>query len=260
MSSVELRLLDCTLRDGGYVNHWKWGFHCARAIIRCLVRADIDFVEIGFLKDTDKYNEDVTVCNTIEELNSFIPENSSDACFSAMAMNGAYDIKKLTPYSGSGIQLIRVTAHEYDLEEGMKFAQQIKKLGYLVSINPINIMGYNDEKILQIIDRVNEIHPYQFSIVDTFGSMKRKDLNRIISIADHNLARDIRLGLHLHENMSLSCSLAQQFADMHLNRPAVIDGSLFGMGRMPGNLPIELIADYLNARILENVTMNFHYA
>lgn len=246
MSSVELRLLDCTLRDGGYVNHWKWGFHCARAIIRCLVRADIDFVEIGFLKDTDKYNEDVTVCNTIEELNSFIPENSSDACFSAMAMNGAYDIKKLTPYSGSGIQLIRVTAHEYDLEEGMKFAQQIKKLGYLVSINPINIMGYNDEKILQIIDRVNEIHPYQFSIVDTFGSMKRKDLNRIISMADHNLARDIRLGLHLHENMSLSCSLAQQFADMHLNRPAVIDGSLFGMGRTPGNLPIELIADYLN--------------
>ena len=107
-------------------------------------------------------------------------------------------------------------------------------------------MGYNDEKILRIIDRVNEIHPYQFSIVDTFGSMKRKDLNRIISIADHNLARDIRLGLHLHENMSLSCSLAQQFADMHLNRPAVIDGSLFGMGRMPGNLPIELIADYLN--------------
>lgn len=81
MSSVELRLLDCTLRDGGYVNHWKWGFHCARAIIRCLVRADIDFVEIGFLKDTDKYDEDVTVCNTIEELNRLIPENSSDACF-----------------------------------------------------------------------------------------------------------------------------------------------------------------------------------
>ena len=46
--------------------------------------------------------------------------------------------------------------------------------------------------------------------------------------------------------MSLSCCLAQQFVDKHLNRPIAIDGSLLGMGRIPGNLPIELIADYLN--------------
>lgn len=246
MSSNDLCLLDCTLRDGGYVNDWHWGFHCARAIVRCLERAHVDFVEVGFLKDVSDYDEDVTVCNYIDELNRLIPDVSSNTCFTAMTMNGAYDISKLSPYSGSGIKMIRVTAHDYDIDEGLELAQKIKELGYMVSINPINIMGYRDEQIIQIISKVNHILPYQFSIVDTFGSMKRRDLNRIISIVDNNLSKDIRLGLHLHENMSLSCSLAQQFVDMHLNRKVAVDGSLFGMGRVPGNLPLELIADYVN--------------
>ena len=81
---------------------------------------------------------------------------------------------------------------------------------------------------------------------DTFGSMRRRDLERIVSMADHNLAPDIRLALHLHENMALSFCLAQEFLDKHLRRDLAVDGSLMGMGRIPGNLPIELIADYMN--------------
>lgn len=242
----DLKLLDCTLRDGGYINDWKWGFHKARAIIRYLSKAKVDYVEVGFLRNVDTYDRDVTVCNTIEELNQLLPEECSDTIYSAMAMRSNYDINKLSPYSGSGIEMIRVTAHDYDIKEGMEFAREVKEKGYKLSINPINIMGYSDEQILWIIDQVNEIQPYQFSIVDTFGSMKRRDLDRIVSLVDNNLNKDIRVALHLHENMALSCSLAQQFVDKHLKRPTAIDGSLLGMGRIPGNLPIELIADYLN--------------
>ena len=71
--------------------------------------------------------------------------------------------------------------------------------------------------------------------------MRRNDLNRITELVDHNLNNDIRLGLHLHENMSLSCSLVQMFLEKNLKRSITIDGSLFGMGRIPGNLPLELI-------------------
>jgi len=242
----KVMLLDCTLRDGGYVNDWKWGFHSAKAIIQALVKAKIDAIEVGFLRNVDDYNSDISVCSRIEELNNLLPENSGDTMFSGMAMSSNYDINKLSPYSGSGIEMIRVTAHDYDIDEGMEFAREVKEKGYKLSINPINIMGYSDERILWIIDQVNNIQPYQFSIVDTFGSMKRRDLDRIVSLVDNNLDRNIRVALHLHENMSLSCSLAQKFIDMHLNRPIAIDGSLMGMGRIPGNLPIELIADYLD--------------
>ena len=246
MTQNNMMLLDCTLRDGGYVNDWKWGFHSAKAIIQALVKAKVDVVEVGFLRNVEGYNPDISVCNHIEELNNLLPENPEQTMFSGMAMRSNYDINKLSPYSGSGIEMIRITAHDYDIEEGMDFAREVKEKGYKLSINPINIMGYSDERILWIIDQVNRIQPYQFSIVDTFGSMKRRDLDRIVSLVDNKLDRNIRVALHLHENMSLSCSLAQKFVDKHLNRPVAIDGSLMGMGRIPGNLPIELIADYLN--------------
>ena len=246
MNSYDLMLLDCTLRDGGYVNNWNFGFHGARAIIKYLTDANIDVVEVGFLRNIDEYNPDETVCDCIEDLNKLLPENTGNTMYSAMAMRSNYDIDKLSPYTGKGIQMIRITAHDYDIEDGMDFAREVKAKGYKLSINPINIMGYSDERILWIINQVNQIQPYQFSIVDTFGSMKRRDLDRIVSLVDNNLDKNIRVALHLHENMSLSCCLAQAFIDKHLNRPVAVDGSLMGMGRIPGNLPIELIADYCN--------------
>lgn len=246
MAKLDIKLLDCTLRDGGYVNDWKWGYNTARNIIAYLTQAKVDIVEVGFLRNVEDYNPDYTVCNHIEELNRLLPEAVGDTMYSAMAMRSNYDISKLSPYSGHGIEMIRITAHDYDIVEGMDFARQVKALGYKLSINPINIMGYSDQKILWIIDQVNQIQPYQFAIVDTFGSMKRRDLDRIVNLVDNNLDRSIRVALHLHENMALSCCLAQNFVDKHLSRPVSIDGSLMGMGRIPGNLPIELIADYLN--------------
>lgn len=246
MALYDLKLLDCTLRDGGYVNDWKFGFNCAKDIINRLTKSNIDVVEVGFLRNVEEYNPDVTVCNRIEELNKLLPDDAGNTMYSAMAMRSNYDINKLSPYTGSGIEMIRITAHDYDIEDGMDFAREVKAKGYKLSINPINIMGYSDERILWIIKQVNQIQPYQFSIVDTFGSMKRRDLDRIVSLVDNNLDRNIRVALHLHENMSLSCCLAQAFIDKHLNRPVAVDGSLMGMGRIPGNLPIELIADYCN--------------
>lgn len=257
MTHYDLKLLDCTLRDGGYVNDWKWGFKGARRIIKALVKADVDVVEVGFLRNVDEYNPDITVCNHIEELNKLLPHDTRNTMFSAMAMRSNYDVEKLSPYSGLGIEMIRITAHDYDIVEGMEFARAVKDKGYKLSINPINIMGYSDEQILWMLKQVNEIQPYQFSIVDTFGSMKRRDLDRIVSLVDNNLDRNIRVALHLHENLSLSCLLAQSFIDKHLNRPVAVDASLMGMGRIPGNLPIELMADYLNDYTDKNYDIDY---
>ena len=241
-----VKLLDCTLRDGGYVNDWRWGFGAARDIVATLTRAGADIVEVGFLRNVEGYDPDVTVCRRIEELNRLLPAGRGRTMYAGMAMRSNYDIAQLSPYAGEGIELIRITAHDYDIREGMDFAREVQARGYKLSINPINIMGYADRDILWILDQVNAIRPYQFSIVDTFGSMRRRDLERILSLVDHNLDPAIRVGLHLHENMALSFCLAQEFVDKHLRRDITVDASLLGMGRIPGNLPIELMADYLN--------------
>ncbi len=243
-----IKLLDCTLRDGGYINDWRWGYTCARDIVHTVARAGVDIVEVGFLRDIDRYDPDVTLANTIGELNRLLPADAPDGVeFSGMAMRSNYTLGKLAPYNGRGIGIIRITAHDYDLAEGLDFARAVQALGYRVSINPINIMGYADDELRALFTRVNDIRPWQFSVVDTFGSMRRQDLRRIVGLADGLLDPGIRLGLHLHENLSLSFCLAQDFLELGLERDVTVDASLMGMGRVPGNLPIELIADHLNA-------------
>ena len=240
------KLLDCTLRDGGYINDWNFGFHTIRDIVKKLVNSQVDYVEVGFLRNCE-YDRDKALFNNCAEIAPVLPEKRGNTMFSAMALHNKYDIDKLEPYDGKTIDVLRVTFHDYDIDEGLAFIQKAKEKGYKVFCNPINIMGYSDEMLLRLFQKVNQIQPYAFSIVDTFGSMMKSDLQRIYSLAEHNLDQSIVIGLHLHENLALSYSLAQEFLAMKSSeRKSVIDGSMMGMGRVPGNLCIELIMDYMN--------------
>ena len=241
-----IRLLDCTLRDGGYINEWNFGYEPVKDIISSLIRANVEIVEVGFLRNVD-FDKNCTRWNSIKELKSVLPAEHKNTMISAMALHNFYDIDKLEPWDGTGVDMLRVTFHDYDIEEGLEFCRKAMEKGYKISCNPINIMGYSDAGVLWLVEQVNKLHPFAFSIVDTFGSMRQQDLDRIVSLVDNNLAKDIVLGLHLHENMALSFSLAQSFLNRHLvGRDVIVDASLLGMGRTPGNLCIELIADHLN--------------
>lgn len=255
---LRFKLLDCTLRDGGYINNWNFGYKTIRSIIQKLVETEVDYIEIGFLRNCI-YDENATLFNNIAEAKRVLPSKCGNSKFTLMALHNLYDISKLEDYDGT-IEAIRVTFHNYDIDEGLQFVKRAMEKGYKVFCNPINIMGYSDAELLQLIDKVNQIHPYAFSIVDTFGSMMKNDLLRIYSLVEHNLNNSIRLGLHLHENLGLSYSLAQNFIEMcSAGREAVIDGSLFGMGRVPGNLNIELIMDYMNRYQGRNYNLNPAY-
>ncbi len=241
-----VNLLDCTLRDGGYINNWKFGFLTIKSIITYLIESQIDYIEIGFLRNCI-YDRNSTLFNNVEEIKAILPKYSANTKFTAMALHNQYDVKKLGPNDGTTIEVIRVTFHDYDVDEGLKFCKEVIKKGYQCFCNPINIMGYSDINILKLIQKINDIKPYAFSIVDTFGSMTKNDLQRIYLLIENNLDKSIVIGLHLHENLSLSYSMAQDFMAMcSNNRNCVIDGSLLGMGRTPGNLCIELMINYLN--------------
>lgn len=241
-----IRLLDCTLRDGGYINEWKFGHHTIKDIIKKLIESQVDYVEVGFLRNCE-YSADAAVFNNCAEISNILPQNKGKTMFTAMALHNKYNLDNLEDYDGKTIDALRITFHDYDIDEGLAYIQKAMKKGYKVFANPINIMGYSDEMILKLLKKINQIKPYAFSIVDTFGSMMKEDLMRIYSMIEHNLDDSIVIGLHLHENLALSYSLAQDFISMKAgNRQCVIDASMLGMGRAPGNLCMELIMDYMN--------------
>ena len=240
------KILDCTLRDGGHVNNADFGKEKIKGIIHGLVDAKIDYVELGFLRNGN-FTEHQALYNNVKEIIPYLPEEQQNTKFTVMIRPDWYDITQLSE-SNSKIETIRFAFYYKDIKLLKEQCKVAKAKGYHNICNPVNIMGYTDEYLKKLIEQVNEIHPEQLTLVDTYGSMRIPNLQHIYEIIEKYLEKDIRVGLHLHENQSLAFGLAQKFLDLKkADRSIVIDGSLFGMGRVPGNLCIEVIAEYMNS-------------
>ena len=242
----KIHVLDCTLRDGGYCNQWRFGSDNVRRITSGLVEADIDIIECGFLTSKTKYEPDVTKFNTLEQAAGSFPEKRNGKIFVAMMNYGEYDISMLPDYDGSSIDGIRLAFHKKDMHDALKLCRRIKEKGYKVFVQPMVSLGYSDEEFLDMIKLANEIGPYAFYIVDSFGMMKKKNLIRLFYMIEHNLDEKIWIGFHSHNNMQLAYSNAQSLVDVQTNRNLIIDSSVYGMGRGAGNLNTELFVEYLN--------------
>ena len=248
-----IHILDCTLRDGGYCNEWRFGFDNAKKITLGLQEAGIEIIECGFITNRVDYNPDITKFTTVEEAAKVIPRNRDGKLFVAMMNYGEYKIEDLPSYDGSSIDGIRVAFHKKNIDEALTLCQQIKAKGYLVFIQAMVSLSYSDEEFLSMIRRVNMFKPYAFYIVDSFGMMKGKDLTRLFYVVEHNLDKEIWIGFHSHNNMQLAYSNAQQLTMVQTNRNLIIDSSIYGMGRGAGNLNTELFTEYLN----ENAGKNY---
>lgn len=258
-SNSHIKLLDCTLRDGGHDIDSRFGRNVICNLIRKLTMANTDIIEIGFLKKQE-YDSDTAVFNNIAQAKELVEGYGHCGCeFALLAQQDQYDAE-LLPQNDGIINCIRVSFHINDYMQGLDFCKIVRSKGYKVYCNPINIMGYSDEQLLELVEKVNVIEPHTFTIVDTFGSMQCEDLRRITYILLNNLKESINLAVHLHENMSLSYSLAQEILRFNMNgRELTIDASLRGMGRIPGNLPIELIANYLNRNFAKDYDLDEIY-
>jgi 4-hydroxy 2-oxovalerate aldolase len=241
----EIQILDCTLRDGGYVNDFQFGKNAISKIINQLTEANIDIIECGFLEDC-MYDENTTIFSSVEEIKSFIPFNRKNSMYVAMACYGEYSLDKLCDYDGTSIDGIRVTFHYNEIEDALEYCEHIQNKGYKLFIQPVGTTSYTDEQLISLIQKVNKIHPYSFYLVDTLGLMDQEDVLRMFYLINHNLNKNINMGFHSHNNLQLSFSNCQQFSRIETDRRISLDSSVYGMGRGAGNLNTELIANYLN--------------
>lgn len=239
------QILDCTLRDGGYINDFQFGEYGIRKIISQLTNAGIDIIECGFLEDGE-YDSNASVFNTVEQIANFIPKDRKKTMYVAMACYGEYDISQLSPYDGKSIDGIRVTFHYNEVAPALEYCQEIMDKGYKVFVQPVGTTSYTDEQLLDLIHKVNELQPYAFYLVDTLGLMHKNDVIRFFYLIDHNLSKTINMGFHSHNNLQLSYSNCQALASVESDRTISLDSSVYGMGRGAGNLNTELIASYLN--------------
>lgn len=241
-----ITLLDCTLRDGGYVNDWKFGKSNIDKIIQKIIQAGVDIIECGYLSVKDTGDIDTARYSTIDDVHRAYASNKSRHQKYAVMVNfGEYPAEAL-PYADSESPIIRVAFHKKDLDAAFKYFDELKKKGYSFYVQPMGALNYNDEEYVHLIKLTNRVKPDAFYIVDSFGVMEMKDFRRLLFLSDNNLDLDILLGYHSHNNLQQAYSNSKYMVEQNLEHDVIIDASVFGMGRGAGNLNIELFARYLN--------------
>ncbi|MBR7000821.1 MAG: hypothetical protein IKI01_09495 [Lachnospiraceae bacterium] len=255
-----VRILDCTLRDGGRIIDCKFPDADIEEISNRLAEAKIDIVELGFLRDWRKlkYEGNSTFFTDVDQMVPYTRNRKKGTMYLAFVDFGMFDFDTLKPYDGNSIDGIRVgfTRKDYlnSEQEVIRCLNIVKERGYKLFVQGVNSLGYTDKELLEIIDLVNSVKPYGFGIVDTYGAMYVDDVRRIYTLVDHNLDDEICIDFHSHNNFQLSFSFAQEIISMsHGKRNIIIDATLNGMGKAAGNLNTELIVDFLIRK------MGYHY-
>ena len=252
-----ISLLDCTLRDGGYVNDWEFGHHVITSVYKQLDAAGVEYIEVGFLDDRRPFDNNHSIVPNTECFNEIFKDvKKKQAVPVAMIDFGTCDINNIGECNDSFIDGIRVIFKKEKIDEALPFCKAIKDKGYKLFIQAISITAYSDMEMLKYVERINNIKPYAFSIVDTYGLLDKKKLIHYFNLIDNNLDSEIKVGYHAHNNFQLAFSNSMNFLNITTKRNVVVDATVYGMGKSAGNCPIELLSMQMNRYFNKNYDIN----
>lgn len=243
----ELKLLDCTLRDGGYVNDWEFGHNNIVSVFERLVDAGIDIIEIGFIDDRRIFDINRSIMpntESVEKIYGLL--DRKQAMVVGMIDYGTCGLSNIQPCEESFLDGIRVIFKKHLRREAIAYCAELVKLGYKVFVQLVSVTSYSDDEMLDLIRLANEIKPYAVSMVDTYGLMHQNNLKHYCELLDANLDSSIALGYHAHNNFQMGYANCIELLSSDLERSIVVDGTIYGMGKSAGNAPIELIAMHMN--------------
>ena len=244
------KLLDCTLRDGGYLNDWNFGNNALTCIFDRLNEAGVDIIEIGFLDDKCSYDMNRTIQPDTQSIGrAFSKTVKKKSMVVAMIDVGNCSIDNIQPQKETILDGIRLIFKKEKMNGALDFAKKLVELGYAVFLQLVSITDYGDEDIKQLAEGVNSIGIYAVSLVDTYGLMEREDVKKYFGWLNDYLNKEISIGYHSHNNFQLAYSNTALIVDLAPeDRKIILDGTLYGMGKSAGNAPIELLANNLNER------------
>ena len=247
--SNDIKLLDCTLRDGGYLNDWEFGRSNIVNIFERLVSAKIDIIETGFIDDRRPYDVNRTIFPDTDSANKIYGKlDKGSSMIVGMIDFGTCSIDNVMPADECYLDGIRVIFKKQKMHAAIDFCRQVKEKGYSVFAQAVSITSYNDEEFAELIGLVNDLEPYAFSLVDTYGLLHKGQLRHYFDIACSSLKKSIGIGYHAHNNFQLAyANCIELIDDPPKDRMLIVDGTLYGMGKSAGNTPTELLVMHMNS-------------
>jgi len=248
--TANITLLDCTLRDGGYVNNWMFGYKNIQEIVSLLGLSNVEYIEVGFIRLGD-YNKDQVLFDQMNQLSELI--YSTNKKISVIVEIGyGYPVAAFPVKSDNTADLIRVIMWKRHQKECFEYCTELIEKGYKVCVQLTRTDQYTADEFATLIRNFNQLKLYGLYIVDTFGLLTKDMLLGYFNIANDLLNTDIAIGYHSHNNLQQAFSNAISLAEVACKHELMIDASILGMGRGAGNLQLELFMKYLNEKHNKN--------
>lgn len=243
----DFKLLDCTLRDGGYLNDWNFGHNTLTSVFERIVASGVEVIEVGFLDDRRPFDINRSIMPDSASAEKIYGKiDKGNAMIVGMIDFGTCAIENLQPCSESYLDGIRVIFKKEKMHDALAYCRAVKALGYQVFTQAVSITSYTDDELVSLINMVNEVQPYAVSMVDTYGLLHQDNLLHTLQVIDKHLAPSIGIGYHAHNNFQMGYANCIEMLRQNVNRMLMVDATLYGMGKSAGNAPLELVAMHMN--------------
>jgi 4-hydroxy 2-oxovalerate aldolase len=239
-----MKILDCTLRDGGYYTQWDFEDELVNDYFTSLDKLPVDYIEIGYRSTPMKEYHGrffYTPVYLLEKIRAICGKNL------VLILNEKdVRIEHLTSLLGpirDFVKMIRLAIDPKNLGRALVLAEGVKKMGFEVGFNVMYMSKWRGEKdFLKELGHVNGLADY-FYMVDSYGGVFPRDVVEIIGLVREHT--QVPLGFHGHNNMELGLINSLTAVE---NGVEIIDATITGMGRGAGNLKTELLLTVLNSQ------------
>jgi 4-hydroxy 2-oxovalerate aldolase len=243
----DIKIMDCTVRDGGLVNNSHFEDDFVKAVYEANLAAGIDYMEIGYRASRKFISPDefgIWKFSDEEDIRRIVGENNTDLKLSVMADTGRMDYNEdIIPKDQSVIDMIRVAAYIHQMPEALAIVKDAHNKGYETCLNLMAVSKVKEKDLDEALEMAANSEAETIYLVDSFGAMYSEEIRYLIGkYLDHAENKGKSVGIHAHNNQQLAYANTIEALIMGTS---LLDATIAGFGRGAGNCPIELLLGFL---------------
>lgn len=243
----DIKVFDCTLRDGGLVNNFFFSDEFVRDLYKMNIRAGVDYMEFGYKADKEMFDVDKfgkwKFCND-DDIRAIVGDNDSGLKISVMADVGRTDFRNdITDKANSPVDMIRVATYIHTIPTALEMVEYCHKKGYETTINIMAVSKSNDSDLNDALEIIGRSCVDTIYLVDSYGSLYPEQMRRLAEkYLEYADKYDKKIGIHAHNNQQLAFANTIETLTMGVS---YLDCTVSGMGRGAGNCSTELLLGFL---------------
>ncbi len=244
----EIKVLDCTIRDGGLMNDHLFDDEIVKAVYSACVDAGIDYMEVGYINSKRIFSpaeHGAWKFCTEDDIRRIVGENDTSLKLSAMADAEKCDYHEdILPCGQSVLDMIRVATYIHQIPLALDMIKDANDKGYETTVNLMAVSTVSEGELDKALELLANSEVGTIVIVDSFGALYSEQIHLLVEkYMKYAEPNGKQVGIHTHNNQQLAFANTIEAVIKGANR---LDASMAGFGRGAGNCPIELLVGFLH--------------